>query len=348
MKAVTVGSATVDVIATVASEDIEQMTLHNSTTSFLLLEPGRKIDALSVVTHTGGGAVNAAVSLARQGFDVAALVKLGRDHNAEMLVDRLATEGISGDLVRYTDTEATAVSVMVASHDRNAAIFTHRGANGFLTEDDIPDDAFDGADLVFVTNLSNDSVHRFPTIVARAKAAGAFVASNPGIRQLTRQTDAFFDSLQHVDFFTCNFNEARSLVPALVNRTGWEREYAARCGDDTVLPTMEIEGFKLPLSEYFRRIHSLGPRFVSVTRGGEGSYLSEDCAVYHQDIVPAHVVGTAGAGDAFASTLAGALVRGIAPSKALRMAAHNASSVVSFVDTQTGLKSLAQLEKDAA
>ncbi|HAE02725.1 MAG TPA: carbohydrate kinase family protein, partial [Rhodospirillaceae bacterium] len=61
LKAITVGSATVDIIATVASDDIERMTLHNSTTSFLLLEPGRKVDASSVITQTGGGAVNAAV-----------------------------------------------------------------------------------------------------------------------------------------------------------------------------------------------------------------------------------------------------------------------------------------------
>jgi len=68
MKAITVGSATIDVIATVDDADIERMTLHNVTASFLLLEPGRKVDARSVITQTGGGAVNAAVALRRLGY----------------------------------------------------------------------------------------------------------------------------------------------------------------------------------------------------------------------------------------------------------------------------------------
>ena len=42
-------------------------------------EEGRKTEALEISTHVGGGAVNAAVAMARLGLDVAALVKLGKD-----------------------------------------------------------------------------------------------------------------------------------------------------------------------------------------------------------------------------------------------------------------------------
>ena len=354
LKAITVGSATVDIIATVASDDIERMTLHNSTTSFLLLEPGRKVDASSVITQTGGGAVNAAVSLARLGLDVSALVKLGEDHNAEKIIDRLSQEGIGTNLVRTcrgdgpdeAGGETTAVSVMIASHDRNAAIFTHRGANGFLTEADVAPQAFAGADLVYVTNLSNDSANRFPSIVSHAKAAGAFVAVNPGIRQLTRKTDPFFDSLRHVDLLVCNYEEARALVPALVNRTGWERQSAPLLEGETG-PCLEIEGFRLSLADYTRRLMDLGPRYVAVTHGANGSYLADDTGLHHQSAIQTQVLGTVGAGDAFASTLAAALVRGEDSARATLLAAHNAASVVRHVDAQGGLMTLDALKKAA-
>lgn len=336
MKAVTVGSATVDVIATVDNDDIERMTLHNSTASFLLLEPGRKVDATSVITQTGGGAVNAAVGMARLGFDVAALVKLGRDHNAEKVVARLTEEGVDTALIRTCEAEATAVSVMIASHDRNAAIFTHRGANCSMRDEDVAAEAFAGADLVYVTNLSNQSADRFPDIVTRGKEAGAFVAVNPGIRQLTGKTESFFDSLPHTDLFTCNFEEARALVPALMERTGWEKRRGILDSDG---PVMRIEGFHLPIEAWFRRVHDLGPRFLAITDGGKGAYLSDNGEMQFQAAAKAEVVGTAGAGDAFASTLAALLVEGLPVMEAAGLAARNAASVVSHVDTQTGLLS---------
>lgn len=346
MKAITVGSATIDVIATVDDNEIEYMTLHNVTASFLLLEPGRKVDASSVITQTGGGAVNAAVALRRLGFDVSALIKVGDDHNSELLYERLGEEEIGTELVRVAKGQATAVSVMIASHDRNAAIFTHRGANGFLTDEDVARPIFDGADLVYVTNLSNDSADRFPDIVARAKDAGAFVAANPGIRQMTRKTAPLYDNLCHIDLFSCNRREASTLVPALVHRTGWDGQSAERRSGDG--PVLELEGFRLSLTEFFNRVHGLGPRFITVTDGSAGAYLSDGTGVYFQPSIEAEVVGTAGAGDAFTATLTAGLVQGVDPVVAMRRAARNAASVVGYVDTQSGLLSAAALaEADA-
>ncbi|MEO1705455.1 MAG: carbohydrate kinase family protein, partial [Pseudomonadota bacterium] len=77
--AITVGSATIDIIATIADTDIEQMKLTNQTASFLLMEPGRKVDADNIKTYLGGGGVNAAICLKRQGFETSSLVKVGQD-----------------------------------------------------------------------------------------------------------------------------------------------------------------------------------------------------------------------------------------------------------------------------
>ncbi|MEM8837664.1 MAG: carbohydrate kinase family protein [Pseudomonadota bacterium] len=335
MKVVTVGSATLDIIANIADDDIERMTLHNQTTSFLLMEPGRKVDAQSVTTHVGGGAVNAAVALSRQGFDVATLVKVGADVNAEKVRERLREESISTTHIKVHEHESTAVSLLIASHDRNAAIFTHRGANGFLSIGDLDPDPFEGAGLVFISNLSNASADIFPAIAEKAKSAGAFVAANPGIRQLTRKTDPFFDSLKFTDLVISNIAEARALVPKLVERTGWTgRPHAPSQNGE---PVLSIEGFQLSLSEYMARLHGLGPRYVGMTDGGKGAYLSVAGELSHVPAEPVEVIGTTGAGDAFAATLSGALARGLAAAEALSAASRNAGSVVGFTDAQSGL-----------
>ena len=75
MKVLTIGSAMIDTIAIIGSARIERMTMLNADSSFLLLEEGRKTEAEEVSTHAGGGAVNAAVAMARLGMDVAVLAK---------------------------------------------------------------------------------------------------------------------------------------------------------------------------------------------------------------------------------------------------------------------------------
>ena len=122
----------IDTIAIIDSGRIERMTMLNADFSFLLLEEGRKTEAQEVSTHVGGGAVNAAVAMARLGMDVAVLAKLGTDPRAETILQRLEQEGISTVWVKRDPRSPTGASVLISSHDRNAAIFTFRGANTLL------------------------------------------------------------------------------------------------------------------------------------------------------------------------------------------------------------------------
>jgi hypothetical protein len=132
MKALTVGGAMIDTIAIIASDHIERMSMRNADSSFLLLEEGRKTEALEISTHVGGGAVNAAVAMARLGLDVATLVKLGKDARAETVLNHLLQEGVSTRWAMRDGRAPTGASVLLSSHDRNAGIFTFRGANTLL------------------------------------------------------------------------------------------------------------------------------------------------------------------------------------------------------------------------
>ena len=132
MKVLTVGGAMIDTVAVIDSDRIERMSMLNADSSFLLLEEGRKIEAQDISTHNGGGGINAAVALARLGLDVAAMAKLGRDARAETILAGLMQEGVSTRFMLRDSRAPTGASVIVSSHDRNAAVFTFRGANTLL------------------------------------------------------------------------------------------------------------------------------------------------------------------------------------------------------------------------
>lgn len=329
----------VDIIVIVADSDVERMTMHNDASSFLLLEQGRKTEALSITDHTGGGAVNAAVCMARLGLDVSTLIKIGQDGDAERIESRLRKERIDPSAVVRTDVLPTGRAVMVSSHDQNATIFTQRGANTLLVRDDIRPEMFDGRDLIYITNLSNRSADCFPEIVRLAKVAGAFVAANPGIRQLTSRSGAFMKCLPSIDFLAVNRKEAEAMVPTLVASVDGPDDPAP---SDPSLPRLwrvglEFGGFSLGLSSFLGRMRSLGVGSVAVTDGSQGAYLANDQGVFFCPAADVEVQGTAGAGDAFSSTLCASLAEGFSPADALIRATLNASSVVGAIDAQSGL-----------
>ncbi len=342
MKAITIGSAMIDIITLVADESVERMTMQNEAASFLLLEEGRKIDAISISTHVGGGAVNTAVSLSRQGWDVATHVRLGQDLNAEKILKCLKDEDINPSYISSCTDCDTGTAVMVSSHDRNATIFTYRGANTLLRPDNITDDMFSGRDLTYIASLSNASADCLPVIVEKASAAGTMIAFNPGIRQITSRTGDLLRALTRIDILILNKVEASALVPGLSARHGPfdpdEGRHFTGSGVPPLLRTgLEAVGFSMSLMAFSRAVRGLGVKWLVVTDGKEGAYVAADDGLHFCPAVKAEVAGTAGAGDAFASTLSGALAEGTAVPEAMARAAANAASVVSYVDTQDGL-----------
>jgi ribokinase len=340
MKITTFGGAMIDTIAVIASDRIERMTMRNAETSFLLLEEGRKSDAEDISTHCGGGAVNAAVGLARQGHDVSALVKLGQDERAETILAQLSKEGVSTRFVLRDSRAPTGASVLVSAHDRNAAIFTFRGANALLEPKDLKPAAF-VADLVYVSGLSNQSADCFPSIVEKAKAEGALVAVNPGIRQLSARQGEFRDAIARIDILALNRHEASAIVPWLVAKTGEGGAPLPKQPNET-LPDLALRGlasggFEISLARFFAAIHELGPRWIVVTDGKDGAYIGSPSQILHCPAAPVKIAGTAGAGDAFNSTFASGVAEGSSVEDAALTAAANSASVIAHLDTQSGL-----------
>jgi len=349
MRALCLGSAMVDIITIVANRDVERLTMHNATASYLLLEQGRKIESESITTHIGGGAVNTAVSMARLGVDVSVLIKIGTDANGARIVDRLAHENVNDTHIIKTAEMPTGTAVMIASHDRNATIFTQRGTNTLLRPSEVTAEVMAGRDLVYITNLSNNSADCFPVAAQMGSDAGAFVAANPGIRQLTSRTSVFMDTLKHIDLLAINRVEAEALVPIVAAFDDVEDIPSTHPVDDDT-PRLKrlglnFGGFDIGLTKYMSRLRQKGGSTIVITDGTHGSYLADDDGIHFCPCLKVEPKGTAGAGDAFTSTLCAHLANGVAVDFALRAAAVNSAAVVEVIDTQSGLLDPDALEK---
>ncbi|MGE0023795.1 MAG: carbohydrate kinase family protein [Hyphomicrobium sp.] len=347
LKVLTVGGAMIDTIAIIASSAIERMVLLNAEASFLLLEEGRKTEALEVSMHCGGGAINTAVAFARLGLDCAVIAKLGQDRRAEQILAALEGEGISPRWVSRVSSAPTGSSVLVSSHDRNAAVFTFRGANTLLTPQDLADSAFD-VDLVYIANLSNEAVDCFPVLIEKAKRAAAKVAANPGIRQLHGRGGAFRAALPQLDILALNRREADEVVP-LIDRGHPNGDAPLDFTGGVAAPALAERGFKyeslrMSVRSFCCALLAGGVGTVVLTDGRGGAFAATGNRLFYCPAHEAEVAGTAGAGDAFVATFAAYLAGGAGPDTALRAASVNAASVLGTVDTQTGLLKRTDLE----
>jgi len=347
--ALSIGSVMIDIITVIADDDIELVTLHNMTASFLMLEQGRKVESQSIDTYVGGGGANTAVCMSRLGMPMNILSLVGEDINAKKITARLVEENISLDHIQLAANVGSGIAVHISSHDRNAAIFTHRGANCCLEANHVAAIDFTKYGLVYITNLSNQSANHFPRIVTRAAAADCFIASNPGIRQLTHLCDDFLKNLNAINLLSINKVECESLVPKLISG---DRKYAVSSLPITKdMPPLlkagfKFGGFSLGLVDCMKILAAHGPDYVVITDGSKGAYLMQGNTLYY--CPPQEVVmrGSNGAGDSFSSTLASLVSAGNAPDISLYAASVNAVSVISFVDTQAGLLTYEALAKE--
>lgn len=345
MKVLTIGGAMVDTIAIIDSSLIEKMSMSNADRSFLLLEQGKKTEALCISTHCGGGAVNTAVAFKRLGFDTSILIKVGSDDRAETILAALDKEGIRKSWVTQTQCAPTGASTVVSSHDRNAAIFTFRGANTLLTRDDLRDEMFD-VDVVYVSPLSGKSCEILSDIVARASGRVSCLAVNPGIRQISTRFPILCRALPFIDILALNRSEAAALLAhGVAELSGSENRLLRTLLAGRLSPSDDQNGSDphATARAMLSGIGDLGARTVLLTDGRRGAYALRDDTILFCNALDVDVVGTAGAGDAFVSTFTAFTASGHSIENSLCAAAVNGAAVVRHAEAQTGLLTSTEL-----
>lgn len=353
-KIITIGGATQDIFI---DYEVGASQLHTTIDAhtYLLLEEGKKHEVKQITYYSGGGASNSAVSFSRLGFSVSSFFKIGIDCPGDFIVKDLDSAHINLEHVIRKSTSTTPVSFIIpCCESGESIILAYRGAAATLEEEDIPFDAITKSDIAYITSLSGASSALLPLIARTAKKAGVFVATNPGISQLTAGADHLRQALADIDILVLNSCEATLLMKSLCEVDTSIAQYPSQQTKDSpqglelIAPRPPSTQFCFDVRCYFKEILKRGPKIVVVTNGPEGVYVAQDSTIIFHPSISNHIISTVGAGDAFSSCFIACLINNMSIEDATRAGCANSASVLKHYGAKTGLLDSKSLEKKLA
>lgn len=311
----TIGGATEDIFFTVDDFTLVECQGEAVEHNLIAFPYGSKVGVPSVTTAYGGGASNAAVALSRLGFRVAILGTVGHDRRGHSIIHNLQNNNVQTRLVQIKRGQSSGVSFVAMPPGHDHLIFTHRGANDQLHLGVREKKEIRKARNVYLTSLSGAWKKLLPTIFASART----IAWNPGRLQIAAGLKTLQPYLQQTHVLLCNKSEALELVSSVTKH----------------LPQTKQGNLRLVVQTLKKYV----PGWVIITNGEQGTLAYDGHSWYRQPIIKAKkVVDTTGVGDAFgASLVAGLQLYPDDMTRALRVAAQNASAVVGSIGAQTGL-----------
>lgn len=358
-KVLTIGGATQDIFLDYRGADSLSITQQGCTSNFMLLGAGEKVEIEALMYHSGGGATNSAASFSRLGYKADCCAILGDDYFGQQVVDELQRYNLDTSLMKRRAGMHTGTSFIINSPQKERTIFAYRGANTTLQKNDIPFDAFNAYDVLYVTSLSNQAAHLLPLIVEQAKKHNLPVATNPGKSQLQFGAGMIKKSLSNIDIFIMNGDEARAFMLTLISHDeDLKRTLACQPNSVCITGDMQSEPYLLDatimlddvhfsIKKFFSTVLGMGPRVVVITNDANGVYVATKEACFFQQSLHVNVVDTVGAGDSFGSCFVASLFNDYDLATSLRYGVINSSSVLQQVGAKPGLLTFEQLAERA-
>jgi sugar/nucleoside kinase (ribokinase family) len=303
IRILSIGAATQDVLvrgkALHAKRDVR-------THSYVEMFPlGAKLELDNIFFDVGGGASNAAVTFARQGFGSSFAGKIGKDPAGAEVLRVLKREGIDTQHVRVDSRWNTGYSTILMADNGERTVLVYRGASHHLSSDDFATGRPLDAHWFYISSLAGN-MELLKRLLKHAKDHHIRVALNPGSGELA-QAKKLRGLLAAVDIFIANNDEMQLLF-----------------GGDAPVQTMLNAMPHCP--------------YVVLTDGPKGSYASDGQTIFFADqYKKVKVVDRLGAGDAFCSGFTAAIAQGWGIEEALTLGSANSTSVVSQVGAKTGI-----------
>lgn len=266
--------------------------------------------------HPGGKGANQAVAVARLGYPVHMIGRLGTDSFGAQLRAHLEQTGVDTAGVLSSD-GASGVAVIVVSSTGENSIVVAPGANSKLTPQDLDSNLpiIRSAGIVLAQlEIPLETVERLSEICAREKVP---LVLDPA--------------------------PARSLPATLLKNVAWltpnESEASFYVGDE------HDNSASRDVGDTASRLFDLGCRGVILKMGAQGVYLAENrmngLAIPAFKVVS---VDSTAAGDAFNGAFGVALMLGKSPGESARFAAAAAAVSVTRAGAQPSMPTMAEVE----
>ncbi len=281
----------------------------------ICLSFGDKIPYESVtVVRAVGNSANAAVAAARFGLHSTLISDTGNDQNGRECRESLKRDGVNTKFISiHKGMETNYHYVLWYGAERTILVKHQDFPRIFRAPSKNPK-------WVYISSLGDNSYEYHRAIMVwLEKNPDIKVAFQPGTFQINLGTEKLRDLYRRSDIFFCNKEEAQK-----------------------ILKTDENDIKKLMVM-----IHTIGPKKVFVTDGPKGAYIYDGKDAYFMPPYPdpKPPLERTGAGDAFASTITGALALGKTLEEALRWALVNSASVVQDIGAQRGLLTQSQIQE---
>jgi ribokinase len=306
---ITIGGATKDIFFEVreASKRVDKENLSR----YLEIPYGAKLLSSNTYYFFGGGAVNAAVGLSRLGLKTAILCNIGAEGTGDQVTSYLRKNRVNTGLICRDHSLHTGLSMFIIGKDNEHTGILERGANNHLCLRRIG--PLKRTNWFYISSLTGTSEHILDEVFGLAKKRGIKVAFNPGSQQLAKGYHYLAPFMDLAEVLIVNMDEARQIIKSK-NRK---------------IPKTE--------DEVINSMAKLGAANTVITNDEKGSYVISGGKVYHQAALPTEIVDTTGAGDAFGLTFIYGMIRGFDVRHCLKIAAINASSVISKMGAGDGL-----------
>jgi len=272
-----------------------------------------------IVRATGGCAANTGVGLAKLGYRVALIGKVGTDSFGDAIVRDMREKGLDPRGVARSPTVPTSKTVILTVTGEDRRFLTAFGTNADLGLDDVDLSLVDQARLLYVGGyllLPRFSQEDLLVLLKRAKAAGVMTVVDVAVPTAGGSSYALehtlAEALPYVDAFLPNDDEAAVI-------TG--------CEDP---------------EEQARILVEAGCHTVVITMGENGALLRNERGTIHAPRYRVDVVDPSGAGDAFDAGYIVGMLSGWDDERTLRFASALGASACMKLGCTPGQFSMAE------
>ncbi|MBW2977413.1 carbohydrate kinase family protein [Candidatus Woesearchaeota archaeon] len=279
---ITIGSATVDVFATIPKK-------------FKQIKLGDKVLITDLKFETGGGGLNSAVALRKMGLRTAFLGKIGHDHNAFKVLHELKKEKVEVIKTAPAEERTSYSFIQQSTKERDRVIYTFKGASDHLSTKEIDLKKLKTKSIYMATMLKQ-SFTTCEKIAQFAKKNNINLLFNPSTYLAAQGKTKLKKILDAATILVLNKSEAKLLLKTKNNNIDFLLKSLKRLGPKIIVITEGPKGMHAYNGTYSYSMQAYKVNVVSVAGAGD-AFSSGFLAGIHkkQDISHALELGMANA-----------------------------------------------------